>query len=132
MTGRVSSSMLHEASGILLGALLMAPVIPQAKADLWNEQTELTFNQPVAIPGVMLAAGTYVFQIDNSNSNRVQIFNRDDNQLVAIEKTVPAYRVNPTAHTVVTFEERAANTPEAIHDWFYPGMNYGHQFVYNR
>ena len=31
---------------------------------------------------------------------------------------------------MVTFEERAANSPEAIQAWFYPGDNYGQQFVY--
>lgn len=40
--------------------------------------------------------------------------------------------MNPTMNTVVTFEERAANSPEAVRNWFYPGMNYGHQFVYHQ
>ena len=31
---------------------------------------------------------------------------------------------------MITFEERAANSPEAIKAWFYPGDNYGQEFVY--
>jgi LPXTG-motif cell wall-anchored protein len=31
---------------------------------------------------------------------------------------------------VINFEERPANSPEAIHSWFYPGANYGEEFVY--
>jgi hypothetical protein len=51
---------------------------------------------------------------------------------VNAEFTIPAERTNPTGKTVLTFEERASNSPEAIHTWHYPGMVYGHQFVYNR
>ncbi len=31
---------------------------------------------------------------------------------------------------MITFEERPSGTPEAIKAWFYPGDNYGQQFVY--
>jgi hypothetical protein len=33
---------------------------------------------------------------------------------------------------VVHFEERPSDSPEAIHSWFYPGDNYGQEFVYPR
>src|ERR1035441_1302094 len=56
---------------------------PAAKADPWNKKTTVTFSGPVEIPGVHLAgwgvlpAGTYVFKILDSQSDRhiVQIFN---------------------------------------------------------
>jgi hypothetical protein len=28
------------------------------------------------------------------------------------------------------FEERPSDQPEALQAWFYPGENYGHEFVY--
>jgi LPXTG-motif cell wall-anchored protein len=31
---------------------------------------------------------------------------------------------------VITFDERPVGSPEAIKAWFYPGDNYGHEFVY--
>ncbi|HUA83905.1 MAG TPA: hypothetical protein VMB85_08590 [Bryobacteraceae bacterium] len=120
--------------GVLAAGLVTLPMIPQAKADLWNQRTTITFTQPVEVPGRVLGPGTYVFQLANSQSNRniIQIFNRRQNHVLATEMTIPAYRATPRGHTVVTFEERAANSPAAVRDWFYPGMNYGHQFIYNR
>lgn len=120
--------------GVLAAGLVTLPMIPQANADLWNQRTTITFTQPVEIPGRVLGPGTYVFQVANSQTNRnmIQIFNRNQNHLLATEMTVPAYRATPRGHTVVTFGERAANSPAAVQDWFYPGMIYGHQFVYNR
>jgi hypothetical protein len=116
-----------------LPALLLCFVaVPRARASEWDEQTWLTFSAPVEIPGHVLPAGTYDFQLANSLSNRniVEIFNKQRTRLYAIVLGQPAYRVNPTGKTVVTFSERPVDTPEAIHKWFYPGMMYGIRFVY--
>ena len=43
---------------------------------------------------------------------------------------LPDYRLKPTGKTVITFEERSSNSPQAIKAWFYPGDNYGQEFVY--
>jgi hypothetical protein len=43
---------------------------------------------------------------------------------------IPAYRVEPTDKTVVTFDERPPGSPGALHKWFYPGDTYGFEFVY--
>ncbi len=120
--------------GVLAAGLAMLPIVPQAKADLWDQKTTITFTQPVEIPGRVLGPGTYVFKLADSQSDRdiIEIFNRSQNHLLATEMTIPVERLNPTGYTVITFEERAANSPQAVHDWFYPGMIYGHQFVYNR
>lgn len=132
MAQRVFS--LHNAAmGVLAAGLLMTPAIPRAKADLWNQQTTFSFNQPVEIPGKVLGPGTYVFQLASNETDRnvIQVFNQDGNHLIATEMTVPTYRMNPTGKTVLTFEERAAGSPQAIHNWYYPGMLYGHEFVYH-
>jgi LPXTG-motif cell wall-anchored protein len=44
--------------------------------------------------------------------------------------TIPDYRLRTRGKTVITFEERAADSPEAIKAWFFPGDNYGQEFVY--
>jgi len=107
---------------------------PTAKADEWNKKTVLTFNEPVEIPGQVLGAGTYVFKLLDSNANRdiVQIVNKNENHLYATILAIPDYRLTRTGKTVITFEERAAGSPEAIRAWFYPGDNYGQEFVYPR
>jgi hypothetical protein len=113
----------------LAGAAWFAPV---AKADEWDKQTVLTFNEPIELPGKILPAGTYVFRLADSQSDRnvVQVFTEDQKQLLATIMAIPAYRLEPTDKTVVTFDERPSGSPEALHKWFYPGDTYGFEFVY--
>ena len=116
----------------LIGIGLLCVVAPSAKADEWNEKSIVTFSGPVEIPGQVLPAGTYVFKLADSTSDRdvVQVFNQEENHLYGTFLAIPDYRLKPTSKPVITFEERAANAPEAVKAWFYPGENYGHEFVY--
>jgi hypothetical protein len=65
-----------------------------------------------------------------SDRNIVQIWNEDRSQLLATVFTVADYRFQPTGDTVINFEERPADKAEAIQAWFYPGEDFGHEFVY--
>jgi hypothetical protein len=48
-------------------AMMIAP----AKADVWNQQTKVTFSQPVEVPGGRtLPAGTYWCVLANSVTDR--------------------------------------------------------------
>ena len=119
-------------------ALMGAILAPSARADAWTRKTVITFSGPVEIPGVhlrgwgVLPAGTYVFKILDSQSNRhiVQIFNKDETTVYATILAIPNYRLRATDKTVVTFRERPAGQPEALRAWFYPGRNWGEEFVY--
>ena len=121
-------------------ALMGVVFAPGAKADAWNRKTVITFSGPVEIPGVhlkgwgVLPAGTYVFKIMDSLSDRhiVQIFNKDETIVYATILAIPNYRLKATNKTVVTFRERPAGEPEALRAWFYPGRNWGEEFVYPR
>src|ERR1700728_3997668 len=92
-------------------ALLGATFSPIAKADDWNKKTTITFSGPVEIPGVhltgwgVLPAGTYVFKLVDSNSDRniVQISNRDETIVYATILAIPNYRLTATDKTVITF-----------------------------
>jgi hypothetical protein len=79
-----------------------------------------------------LPAGTYVFRILDSQSDRhiVQIFNQDETHLYTTILAIPNYRLKPTSKTVITFSERPAGQPEALKAWFYPGHEWGEEFVY--
>lgn len=120
----------------LCALLLVGVFSTNARADLANKLTKVTFSAPVEIPGnngpMVLPAGTYVFKILDMGANRniVQIFNEDQSQLFATILAIPNYRLTPTDETVITFEERPANTPPAIKAWFYPGDTFGQEFVY--
>jgi hypothetical protein len=79
-----------------------------------------------------LPAGTYVFKLVNSSSNRhiVQIFNKDQTKIYATVLAIPNYRLVPKGKTVMTFNEGIAGAPQPIRAWFYPGANWGEEFVY--
>jgi len=68
----------------------------------------------------------------DSTSNRhiVQIFNESEDHVYSTILAIPNYRLQPTSRTVMTFRERAAGEPQAIRSWFYPGDNFGQEFVY--
>src|SRR5580704_17682881 len=126
------------APAVFCMAFLGATFSPIAKAEDWNRKTIVTFSEPVEIPGVhlqgygVLPAGTYVFKILDSKSDRhiVQIFSKDELTVYATILAIPNYRLKATDKTVMTFRERPAGEPEALRAWFYPGRNWGEEFVY--
>jgi hypothetical protein len=121
-------SLTFSACFLILGGVL----VPRIRADQWNQMTYVTFNQPVEIPGRVLSAGTYMFKLLDSQSDRdiVQVFNKQGTELYATVLAIPDVRLEPTGKSVITFEERAAKAPEALKAWFYPGDTYGQEFVY--
>ena len=125
-----------EIVALIFCASLVALALPfSVKAQTWNKRTVVKFSQEIEIPGVgqkHLPAGTYVFKLVDSLSTRdiVQISNEDETHVFATILTVANYRLKSTDETVMTFRERPAGQPEAIRAWFYPGANWGQEFVY--
>jgi hypothetical protein len=118
-------------------AVLCVLVVPKAMADDWNKETVVTFSGPVEVPGVgaqTLPAGTYVFKILSSQSDRhiVQISSQDKTHVFTTILAIPNYRLKATDKTVITFRERPAGQPEALRAWFYPGRQSGEEFVYTK
>jgi hypothetical protein len=107
--------------------------VSPARADQENQATKVTFNGPVEVPGVVLPAGTYWFTLmsDDADRNIVQVWDASRQRLLTTALTVPDYRMHPTGQPVIKFEERASSRPEALRAWFYPGDNFGHEFVYS-
>jgi hypothetical protein len=117
---------------LFVGLGLLGGMVQRAAADDFDQKTVFTFSGPVEIPGQVLSAGTYVFKLADSSSDRniVQVFNRDETHLYGTFLAIPDYRIKPAGKTIITFEERPAGSPEAVKAWFYPGENYGRDFVY--
>lgn len=117
----------------LLGITVFgATVLPSARADEWNKKTVVTFSQTVEVPGKILPAGTYTFKLLDSPSDRhiVQIFNADGSQIITTILAINNYRLQPTGETVMKFNERPGDSPDALRAWFYPGDSFGQEFVY--
>ncbi len=113
---------------------LSALLTPVARADEHDKLTYFTFSGPVRLPGVTLPAGTYMFKLADSPSNRhiVQVFNKDGSKIYATILAIPDQRLDPTDKPVVMFRETPAGTPAAVRAWFYPGNTIGDEFVYPR
>src|SRR4029077_20646076 len=90
-----------------------ATVLSSARADTWNKKTVVTFSQAVEVPGKILAAGTYTFQLLDSPSDRhiVQIFNADGSQIITTILAINNYRLEPKGETVMKFGERPGDEP---------------------
>lgn len=124
---------------ILAAALACFAATSTLSADVWNKKTKVTFSGPVQIPApnskagvVTLPAGTYVFRLDDSASNRhiVEVTNTRQDMVYSTILAIPDYRLNASSKTVMYFTERKAGAPVAIKSWFYPGDNFGQRFVY--
>ena len=118
------------------GILALTSFLAQpAHADEWNKKTEFQFSGPVSIPGRVLPAGKYVFQLADLDSERnvVQVFSENSKGKDSLLETLianPDYAPNIPSKPTVTFEEGPAGTPEAIRSWFYPGDDTGWAFNY--
>ena len=104
-----------------------------------NQDTFFTFSQAVELPKTTLPAGTYFFQLMDSDSNRhiVRVMSQDRKQLHATLLAIPYYSTDrPSDEPEVRFlETPAANGvagSNAIKIWFYPGNSVGHEFIWPR
>jgi hypothetical protein len=104
-------------------------MLPVVHADDWNQATRFTFNQPVQVPGHILPAGTYFFQLVGDNHHLVQIFN-EDRTAVAILYSVSRERYDRRAEAAITLANRGGTHPQAIVAWFFVGETEGHEFLY--
>ena len=117
---------------ILLAGMAALP-FTKAKADDWNKETDVTLNAPLEIPGRVLPAGNYVFELADNQANRniVQIFNEDKTHIIATIDAIPAYRMEPSDTTLITRTmEEPVGRPEVLSRWFFAGDQNGVAFVY--
>ncbi|HYT19783.1 MAG TPA: hypothetical protein VEW05_06065 [Candidatus Polarisedimenticolia bacterium] len=119
---------------VLVTMMLGAILAPGARADQWDKKTIVTFSDAVEIPLQVLPAGTYIFKLADSPTDRhiVQIWNADESQILATVMTIPNWRMEAPDNSIFEFDERPSKSPQALKVWFYPGNNTGEEFVYSR
>jgi hypothetical protein len=115
---------------LLCSTFVLAAVT--AVADDWDKKTTVTFSAPVELPTMTLPAGTYVFKLSDLGVNRhiVKVYNAAETKLFATVMAIPNWRLTPTSDSILRFAERPKTQPEALRAWFYPGDNFGQEFVY--
>jgi hypothetical protein len=121
----------------LLGAAVFFALSfsPVAIADGWDKKTVVTFDQDVAIPGQVLPAGTYVFKLLRSNSDRsvVQVWTGHERQLLATLITAGDSYPNPSGDPYFVLDMTGTDEgyPPALVSWFFAGGNDGRDFIYS-
>ena len=118
---------------VVCSVLVCVAAVPVANADPWNKKTIVTLNDSLEIPGMVLDPGTYIFQLADSQSNRhiVQIWNADEDQILATILTIPSYRGETPDESIFELEERPGDSPMALKIWYFPGDSTGEEFVYS-
>ena len=104
-------------------------------ASQWASLTKtnnLTFSKPVSLPGVTLAAGTYVFESGpaGTNPNIVRVLSQSRHTQVYMGFTIPRVRPHDEAPSVLTFGEAPAGGAAPILVWYPVGSTTGHEFMY--
>jgi hypothetical protein len=107
-------------------------MLPNASAQRFDRGTKITINQPFEVPGTALPAGSYVIRLMDVAGSRsvVQILNADETKSYAIVLAIPDYRLKAPDKTEISFYEAQSGAPMPLRAWFYPGYNYGVEFVY--
>jgi hypothetical protein len=105
-----------------------------ADASTFDKRTYFTFNQSVALPGVTLPAGTYMFRLADPDTTRrvIQVSDKDGTQSYALLLTMPAYRTQAVKDSEIRFLETPAGAPRAIDAWWYVGDSTGYEFMYSK
>lgn len=119
----------------VVAAVAMLPLHADAQVGSRSQTTFFTFSQPVELPGTTLPAGTYLFQLADSQGNRhiVRVMSEDRQQLHTTLLAIPSYSIEkPSEDPQVRFMEGPATGPQAVKMWFYPGRTVGHEFIYSR
>jgi hypothetical protein len=126
-----SSTFVRTILGLSLVAATM--VASPAQAQTEDKKTYFTFSAPIALPGVTLPAGRYLFHIVDTTTTRkvIQVVSEDGKKPFAMMNSIPDTRRDPKDATVA-FYETPRGTPAAVKSWWYSGETIGYQFIYPR
>jgi hypothetical protein len=105
-----------------------------AQAQPEDKRTYFTFSGPIALPGVTLPAGRYLFHIVDTTASRkvIQVLSDDQKKPYTMANTIADQRRDPPNDATVVFYESARGTSAAVKSWWYPGETIGYQFIYPR
>jgi hypothetical protein len=116
---------------LVLGLSLTAPMHGAASAVLHTNR--LTFGGPVRLPGVTLAAGSYLFErVEPTNADVIVVRSGDRTKVYFMAMTRRTERpAGLAADRLVTFGESRRGEVPPIAAWYPEGAQRGHAFVYD-
>jgi hypothetical protein len=117
---------------VLATALFGLFLTPSGHAWGVNHENRLTFSRPVSLPGVTLPAGSYSFDLaDTNNLDIVVVRNAKRTKTFYMGFTNPVDRPRNLAKGVaITLGEARPNEAPPITAWYPIGDTNGHEFRY--
>ncbi len=114
----------------LAGLVAVAP--GTTEASLSGSMTYLTFSRPTALPGVTLAAGTYIFELPVFETpSLVRVSSRDRSKVFLTAFTTIVDRPRgDSSNDHVKLGEARRGEPVPIHVWYPVGKETGRAFIY--
>src|SRR5258706_14012880 len=94
-----------------------------------NHQNKLTFSRPVALPGVVLPAGSYTFDLASDTADVVVVRNRTKVFYMGFTTQVLRPTWMPSGGLVM-IGEAPVNEAPPITAWYEIGGTIGHEFRY--
>ena len=119
---------------VVLGAVLLSVAVAGA-GTLPNHRNLLTFSGPVALPGVSLSAGSYIFEVFDpyASDDVVVVTNRDHTHVFYMGLTQRIERpASFPRDRLVAFGESARGIAAPITAWYPLGESRGYEFLYAR
>ena len=96
-------------------------------------ENRLTFNRAVSLPGVVLPAGAYSFDLANVSSSRDIVVVRNASRTKVFYTGFTSTVARPAglpATALIKLGEATANEPPPIAAWYPIGDTIGHEFLY--
>jgi hypothetical protein len=132
--GRRTSMLKRLISTSVLVVLVGAASGASAFTSTSDKRTYFTFNQPVALPGVTLPPGTYMFRLADDTTSRkvIQIANKQGTESFAMLHTIAVTRPDVPREPEIRFMETASGAPVAVRAWWKDGERTGYGFIYSK
>ena len=116
------------------GAVVLG-LVTAASGHAWGAAHEdmLRFNQPVALPGVVLPAGTYSFDLANPSTSQDVVIVRDAQrgEVFYLGMTGAVQRPSEArANASIILGNAEPLSPPPIAVWYPTGSTTGHAFLY--
>ena len=126
--------MLRACVSVCIFAVLAGVGSTSANAQTFDQRTYFTFSQPVALPGVTLPPGRYMFRLLDPMGGRrvVQVLDAEGTRSYALLMSMPTFGVEPAPKPEVRFLETREGARPVVKSWWYPGQFVGREFLYSK
>jgi hypothetical protein len=128
--------MFYRKAVLIAGAVAVIALLSAVSSQAWSPLTRpnyLSFTRSVALPGVVLAPGSYTFELASPGMNLdvVRVSSRDGRLIYFTGFTRSVVRPHdlPRGKTIM-FGEAAAGEATPIAVWYPMDGSNGHEFIY--